>query len=275
MWVGGGTPLLSWLIANPPPSRCVVESTPHPPDPPTHSPPQLETTIGSVIKDFAKVVVMHVPRARYLPVKSTSDLFLVQSSLYAVSRGMLLLNPARCVVSGLVGLFVGPFGGPFLGVCVCVGGWVGAGALCRYDAPVRCFRPVAVVVVVPLACAFRRTYSGRSRLLCILFTLFHPLPPTTTTITTTHPNPHRPYRRMPLIKLGEHFTHIQDYLERVPNGIPDILCLEHLTVAGDVVFGANVTLKVCCCLFLCVCLSVCLSLSLSVVSVCLSLSVFI
>ncbi len=80
---------------------------------------------------------------------------------------------------------------------------------------------------------------------------------------------------MPLIKLGEHFTHIQDYLERVPNGIPDILCLEHLTVAGDVVFGANVTLKVCCCLFLCVCLSVCLSLSLSVVSVCLSLSVFI
>lgn len=49
---------------------------------------------------------------------------------------------------------------------------------------------------------------------------------------------------MPLIKLGEHFTHIQDYLERVPNGIPDILCLEHLTVAGDVFFGANVTLKV-------------------------------
>jgi UDP-N-acetylglucosamine pyrophosphorylase len=64
------------------------------------------------------------------------------------------------------------------------------------------------------------------------------------TTTTPTPTQRRPYRRMPLIKLGEHFTHIQDYLERVPNGIPDILCLEHLTVAGDVVFGANVTLKV-------------------------------
>lgn len=49
---------------------------------------------------------------------------------------------------------------------------------------------------------------------------------------------------MPLVKLGDHFAHIQDYLERVPNGIPDILALEHLTVAGDVIFGANVTLKV-------------------------------
>ena len=49
---------------------------------------------------------------------------------------------------------------------------------------------------------------------------------------------------MPLVKLGDHFAHIQDYLERVPNGIPDILQLEHLTVAGDVIFGANVTLKV-------------------------------
>ena len=91
---------------------------------------QLETTICSVIQDFTKVVVWkvrnqsaakaaafvwaksssqppplpppqhsihQVSRARYMPVKSTSDLFLIQSNLYSMSRGMLLLNPARCV----------------------------------------------------------------------------------------------------------------------------------------------------------------------------------
>jgi UTP--glucose-1-phosphate uridylyltransferase len=59
------------------------------------------------------------------------------------------------------------------------------------------------------------------------------------------PNPGRPYAKdkIPIIKLGEQFVHIQDYLERIPNGVPDLLALEHLTVAGDVVFGANVTLK--------------------------------
>lgn len=82
-----------------PSSRPPPNTHPQPPPPKKHTPTptQLETTIGSVIKDFGKVVVMHVPRARYLPVKSTSDLFLVQSNLYSVSRGMLLLNPARCV----------------------------------------------------------------------------------------------------------------------------------------------------------------------------------
>lgn len=48
----------------------------------------------------------------------------------------------------------------------------------------------------------------------------------------------------PLIKLGEKFANIQDYLERVRHGIPDISELEHLTVTGDVVFGARVSLKV-------------------------------
>lgn len=40
---------------------------------------------------------LQVSRARYMPVKSTSDLFLIQSNLYSMSRGMLLLNPARWV----------------------------------------------------------------------------------------------------------------------------------------------------------------------------------
>jgi UTP--glucose-1-phosphate uridylyltransferase len=54
----------------------------------------------------------------------------------------------------------------------------------------------------------------------------------------------RSCKTTPLIKLGEKLGNIEDYLERIPHGVPNILDLEHLTVAGDVVFGANVTLKV-------------------------------
>lgn len=56
---------------------------------------QLETIIAAAMKDFSKVVSIKVPRSRYLPVKSTSDLFLIQSNLYSVSRGMMIMNPAR------------------------------------------------------------------------------------------------------------------------------------------------------------------------------------
>jgi UTP--glucose-1-phosphate uridylyltransferase len=53
--------------------------------------------VGAAIKDFSKVLSIKVPRSRYLPVKSTSDLFLIQSNLYSVSRGMMIMNPKRCV----------------------------------------------------------------------------------------------------------------------------------------------------------------------------------
>lgn len=45
----------------------------------------------------------------------------------------------------------------------------------------------------------------------------------------------------PLVKLGEHFKKVADYNARF-KGIPHILELHHLTVSGDVTFGANVTL---------------------------------
>jgi UTP--glucose-1-phosphate uridylyltransferase len=38
---------------------------------------------------------VNVPRSRFLPVKSTSDLFIVQSNLYALKRGELVMNPQR------------------------------------------------------------------------------------------------------------------------------------------------------------------------------------
>lgn len=89
-----------------------------------------------------------VNRARYLPVKSTSDLFLVQSNLYGVRHGRLVMSAER------------------------------------------------------------------------------------------------PDASTPLIKLGREFNSVEDYLRRIPHGVPTITHLDHLTVAGDVVFGENVTLKV-------------------------------
>eukprot|EP00903_Cladosiphon_okamuranus_P017554 g16168.t1 len=108
---------------------------------------QLETCGASAIQCFDKVMAIVVNRARYLPVKSTSDLMLVQSNLYGVRHGSLVMSADR------------------------------------------------------------------------------------------------PDGSTPLIKLGREFTSVEDYLRRIPHGVPTITQLDHLTVAGDVMFGENVTLK--------------------------------
>ncbi|CAM9304942.1 unnamed protein product, partial [Hapterophycus canaliculatus] len=108
---------------------------------------QLETCGASAIQCFDEVMTIVVNRARYLPVKSTSDLFLVQSNLYGVRHGSLVMSAER------------------------------------------------------------------------------------------------PDGSTPLIKLGREFTSVEDYLRRIPHGVPTITQLDHLTVAGDVMFGENVTLK--------------------------------
>ena len=48
---------------------------------------------------------------------------------------------------------------------------------------------------------------------------------------------------LPLIKLGKDFATIDDYHKHMHTNRPNILELEHLTIAGDVYIGANVTLK--------------------------------
>lgn len=53
----------------------------------------------------------------------------------------------------------------------------------------------------------------------------------------------RMFPTTPLIKLGKEFDKVQSFLNRF-SGIPDILELDHLTVAGDVCFGKGVSLKV-------------------------------
>lgn len=56
---------------------------------------QLETAVGAAIKHFSNAHGVNVPRSRFLPVKSCSDLFLVQSDLYSLSHGALVMNPKR------------------------------------------------------------------------------------------------------------------------------------------------------------------------------------
>lgn len=107
---------------------------------------QLETAVGAAIRHFRGAHGVNVPRSRFLPVKGCSDLFLVQSDLYQMHRGSLIMNPKR------------------------------------------------------------------------------------------------QFTHVPLVKLGDHFKKVSQYQARFA-GPPQILELDHLTVSGDVTFGANVTLK--------------------------------
>lgn len=56
---------------------------------------QLETAIGSAIRYFKGSHAVNVPRSRFLPVKTCSDLLLVQSDLYTMSNGKITLNSIR------------------------------------------------------------------------------------------------------------------------------------------------------------------------------------
>ncbi|KAG0279032.1 UTP-glucose-1-phosphate uridylyltransferase [Linnemannia exigua] len=107
---------------------------------------QLETAVGAGIKHFHNAHGVNVPRSRFLPVKSTSDLFLVTSDLYSLIHGELSINPKRM------------------------------------------------------------------------------------------------FNTVPLVKLGDHFKKVNGFMSRFKNS-PHILELDHLTVTGDVTFGADVVLK--------------------------------
>jgi UTP--glucose-1-phosphate uridylyltransferase len=109
---------------------------------------QLETAAGEGIQFFKNFLGIKVPRSRFLPVKSSSDLFLVQSNLYQIKHGSLIMNPARSSAT------------------------------------------------------------------------------------------------IPIVKLGLEFQILREYSARFERGIPNIMELDHLTVAGDVKFGSDITLKV-------------------------------
>ncbi|KAJ6809870.1 UTP--glucose-1-phosphate uridylyltransferase [Iris pallida] len=56
---------------------------------------QLETAAGAAIRFFDHAIGINVPRSRFLPVKATSDLLLVQSDLYTLVDGFVTRNKER------------------------------------------------------------------------------------------------------------------------------------------------------------------------------------
>jgi UDP-N-acetylglucosamine pyrophosphorylase len=56
---------------------------------------QLETAAGAAIKHFKNAHGINVPRKRFLPVKSCSDLLLIKSDIYSLSHGQLVINENR------------------------------------------------------------------------------------------------------------------------------------------------------------------------------------
>jgi UTP--glucose-1-phosphate uridylyltransferase len=56
---------------------------------------QLEIAAGAFIECFTHARGVNVDRSRFLPVKSTSDLFIVQSNLYELENGFLVMNTKR------------------------------------------------------------------------------------------------------------------------------------------------------------------------------------
>ncbi|EDK45084.1 UTP-glucose-1-phosphate uridylyltransferase [Lodderomyces elongisporus] len=56
---------------------------------------QLETAVGAAIRHFKGAHGVVVPRSRFLPVKTCSDLLLVKSDLFFLEHGALKLDPTR------------------------------------------------------------------------------------------------------------------------------------------------------------------------------------
>lgn len=56
---------------------------------------QLETAAGAAIKHFRNAHGINVPRSRFLPVKSCSDLLLIKSDIYSLEHGQLVINEHR------------------------------------------------------------------------------------------------------------------------------------------------------------------------------------
>lgn len=56
---------------------------------------QLETAAGAAVKHFKGAHGVNVPRSRFLPVKSCSDLLLIKSDIYSLEHGQLVINKSR------------------------------------------------------------------------------------------------------------------------------------------------------------------------------------
>merc|ERR1712029_234944 len=60
---------------------------------------ELETAVGAAMKCFEGGKGIKVPRKRFLPVKTSSDLLLIMSNLYSMKEGALEMSPDRMFIS--------------------------------------------------------------------------------------------------------------------------------------------------------------------------------
>ena len=60
---------------------------------------EIETAAGAAVEFFRRAIGVRVPRSRFLPVKSTSDLLAIQSNLYEIRHGSLIASPLRDLAS--------------------------------------------------------------------------------------------------------------------------------------------------------------------------------
>lgn len=65
---------------------------------------QLETAVGAAIRHFNGAHAVNVPRKRFLPVKTCSDLMLVKSDLYTLKHGQLIIDENRVGPAPLIKL---------------------------------------------------------------------------------------------------------------------------------------------------------------------------
>jgi UTP--glucose-1-phosphate uridylyltransferase len=68
---------------------------------------QLEVAAGATIQFFKNACGIVVPRSRFLPVKSTNDLMLLQSNLHILKDGSLIANPERPFATELPAIHLG------------------------------------------------------------------------------------------------------------------------------------------------------------------------
>jgi UTP--glucose-1-phosphate uridylyltransferase len=66
----------------------VNHKTVDPRDPSSPAVLQLESAMGAAISSFAGAQILRVPRTRFAPVKTTDDLLLLRSDVYAITDGM-------------------------------------------------------------------------------------------------------------------------------------------------------------------------------------------
>ena len=71
-------------------SLIVNRKTVDPRDPSSTPVLQLENAMGSAIQSFEKARLLCVPRTRFLPVKTTNDLLVLRSDVYAVNDGIIV-----------------------------------------------------------------------------------------------------------------------------------------------------------------------------------------